>query len=161
MREPVTVTLHLDERKLPAEVFESIAKRAGIRRERRLQAEAAWESFGKPGRDPAKLGSVAGLLAREDHWTPYLKIAQLRTHWDQVVGAAVAQHSQVMGVIDGVMTIRADSAAWATQLTYLVPQFERTIKERLDGLDIQEIRVVGPRPESKRGLYRRGRRGRR
>lgn len=161
MREPVTVTLHLDERKLPAKVFEEIAKRAGIRRERQLQAEAAWESFGKPGRDPTTLGSVAGLIARENHWTPYLKIAQLRTHWDQVVGPVVAQHSQVTGVVDGVMTIRAETPAWATQLTYLVPQFEQIIKERLDGLDIREIRVVGPRPESKRGLYRGGRRGRR
>ena len=80
------------------------------------------------------MGSVTALIANNGHWIPYLKIAQLRNHWDQVVGPVIAQHSQVIGLRDGVMTIRADSAAWATQLTYLIPQLERTIKERLQGV---------------------------
>ena len=133
--EPICATLHLDQRKLPATVFEHIAKMAGARRQRMIDAEAAWENFGKPG----------------GHWIPYLKIAQLRNHWDQVVGPVIAQHSQVIGLRDGVMTIRADSAAWATQLTYLIPQLERTIKERLQGLDVHKIQVTGPRAATFRG----------
>ena len=62
-----------------------------------------------------------------------------------MVGPVIAQHSQVIGLRDGVMTIRADSAAWATQLTYLIPQLERTIKERLQGLDVHKIQVTAPR----------------
>ena len=144
-------TLHLDQRKLPATVFEHIAKMAGGRRQRMIDAEAAWENFGKPGRDPSTLGSVTALIANNGHWIPYLKIAQLRNHWDQVVGPVIAQHSQVIGLRDGVMTIRADSAAWATQLTYLIPQLERTIKERLQGLDVHKIQVTGPRAATFRG----------
>ena len=109
--EPICATLHLDQRKLPATVFEHIAKMAGGRRQRMIDAEAAWENFGKPGRDPSTLGSVTALIANNGHWIPYLKIAQLRNHWDQVVGPVIAQHSQVIGLRDGVMTIRADSAA--------------------------------------------------
>ncbi len=93
-------------------MFEHIAKMAGGRRQRMIDAEAAWENFGKPGRDPSTLGSVTALIANNGHWIPYLKIAQLRNHWDQVVGPVIAQHSQVIGLRDGVMTIRADSAAW-------------------------------------------------
>ena len=147
--EPICATLHLDQRKLPATVFEHIAKMAGGRRQRMIDAEAAWENFGKPGRDPSTLGSVTALIANNGHWIPYLKIAQLRNHWDQVVGPVIAQHSQVIGLRDGVMTIRADSAAWATQLTYLIPQLERTIKERLQGLDVHKIQVTGPRAISR------------
>ena len=101
--EPICATLHLDQRKLPATVFEHIAKMAGGRRQRMIDAEAAWENFGKPGRDPSTLGSVTALIANNGHWIPYLKIAQLRNHWDQVVGPVIAQHSQVIGLRDGVM----------------------------------------------------------
>ena len=131
MKPPITVTLKLDQRTLPAQVFERYARREDSRKIRAIRAELAWENFGKPGRDPSTLGSVTALIANNGHWIPYLKIAQLRNHWDQVVGPVIAQHSQVIGLRDGVMTIRADSAAWATQLTYLIPQLERTIKERL------------------------------
>lgn len=144
MREPIDITLHLDARKLPAQIFEGVAKRAGLRREREARAEAAWESFGKPGRDPNTLGSVVALLATNGNWIPHLKIAQLRNHWDQVVGPTVAAHSQVAGLNGGVLTVRAESNVWATQLTYLMPQLDTTIKERLAGLDIREIKVTGP-----------------
>lgn len=144
MRPPIVETLHLDQRRLPAEVFGRVAARAGLRRDRRRRAEDAWESFGKPGRDPAPLGGVLGTIVRGGGWTPHLKVARMRTHWDQVVGGAIAMHTQVADFRDGVLTIRADSPVWATQLTYLIPQLTATIRERLDGLDVREIRVAGP-----------------
>lgn len=161
MREPIAVTLHLDQRKLPAQVFESITRRAVSQREREARAEAAWESFGKPGRDPNTLGSVVAVLARNGKWIPHLKIAQLRNHWDQVVGPMVAMHSQVAGLSDGVLTIRTESAVWATQLTYIMPQLEKTIRERLKGLEIREIKVTGPHTASFGYARGRGRSSRR
>lgn len=145
MAEPIATTLRLDQRTLPAQVFAALDRRALRMRDRKARAEEAWNSFGKPGRDPNRLGSVASLLAADGDWTPHLKIAQLNNHWDQVVGPAVAAHSLVDGFVDGVLVIRADSPAWTTQLTYLIPQLERTIRERLAGLDIRGIRVTGPR----------------
>ena len=73
-----------------------------------------------------------------------LKLAQLRNHWDQVVGQAIASHSAVADFTDGVLTIRAESTVWATQLTYLIPQLTDTIRRNLKGLTITEIRVTGP-----------------
>jgi predicted nucleic acid-binding Zn ribbon protein len=73
-----------------------------------------------------------------------MKLAQLRNHWDQVVGQAIASHSAVADFTDGVLTIRAESTVWATQLTYLIPQLTDTIRRNLKGLTIAEIRVTGP-----------------
>ena len=73
-----------------------------------------------------------------------MKLAQLRNHWDQVVGEAIANHSAVADFTDGVLTIRAESTVWATQLTYLIPQLTDTIRRNLKGLTINEIRVTGP-----------------
>ncbi|WEV72426.1 DciA family protein [Bifidobacterium sp. ESL0790] len=144
MREPINVALKLDDRKLPAEVFERLSARSMVRREWAKREEEAWRNFGKPGRDPGKLGGVMTAMAKQGDWVPHLKIAQLRNHWDQVVGEGIARHSEVTSLKDGVLTIRAESTVWATQLTYLIPQLTRTIRQRLQGLDVREIRVTGP-----------------
>ena len=144
MNKPVARMLKLDPRKLPAQVFQRYAARAGIIRDRQEREAKAWESFGKPGRDPNTLGSLVTLLAKNGNWTPHLKLAQLRNHWDQVVGPQIAQHSQVASFQDGILTIRTASPSWTTTLTYMVPQLTDTIRERLDGLEIREIKVTGP-----------------
>lgn len=144
MKPPITVTLKLNQSTLPAQVFERYARREDSRKIRRMRAELAWENFGKPGRDPAKLGGVAAAIAKNGNWIPHLKISQLNNHWDQVVGPAIAQHSRVVSFRDGVLTIGAESQVWATQLTFLIPQLTATITEKLEGLPIRDIRVSGP-----------------
>ncbi|NMM94800.1 DUF721 domain-containing protein [Bifidobacterium oedipodis] len=144
MNPPVAERLKLDQTKLPADVFERLSHRGAILKDRRRRREEAIENFGKPGRDPAELGSVMTAIAGNGVWTTNMQLARLRNHWDQVVGQAIANHSQVAGFTDGVLTIRAESTVWATQLTYLIPQLSATIRERLSGLDIRDIRVTGP-----------------
>ncbi|MDF7663133.1 DUF721 domain-containing protein [Bifidobacterium sp. ESL0763] len=144
MKEPIALALKLDERKLPAQVFDKLSSRSMVRREWARREEEAWQNFGKPGRDPGRLGGVMAAMARQGDWVPHLKIAQLRNHWDQVVGAGIARHSEVTSLADGVLTIRAESTVWATQLTYLIPQLKKTIRQRLEGLDVREIHVTGP-----------------
>ena len=80
MKPPITVTLKLDQRTLPAQVFERYARREDSRKIRAIRAELAWENFGKPGRDPVKLGGVATVIAKNGNWMPYLKISQLYNH---------------------------------------------------------------------------------
>jgi len=144
MKPPIAVTLKLDPRELPAQVFERYAARESSRKARAARAEAAWENFGKPGRDPARLGGVAAVIARQGDWIPHLKLSELNNHWDRVVGPAIAQHSHVIALRDGVLTIGTESQVWATQLTYLIPQLEDTIRRNLEGLTVERIRVVGP-----------------
>lgn len=144
MTPPIAMTLQLDQRLLPAQIFERYAARENYRIVRASRAEAAWESFGKPGRDPAQFGGVARALAVQGDWVPHLKIAQLNEHWDQVVGPGIAQHSHVVSLRDGVLVIAAESQVWATQLTFLIPQLSATIRERLEGLRIDDIRINGP-----------------
>ena len=108
---PICELLNLDQRKLPAEVFDRISDRAGRLKEREERARKAWESFGEPGRDPETVGSLFNLLASNGAWIPHLKMAQMRDHWDQVVGVENAKHSYPASLRDGVLTIRCDSPA--------------------------------------------------
>lgn len=62
-----------------------------------------------------------------------------------------------MGAIDnGVLTIHAKSPSWTTQLTFMLPELREKVLERLDGLDIHDIRVTGPQshgPATRRKQY--------
>ena len=147
---PVDILCHLDRRRLANEVFNRYVARNDAIRSRAEREEAAWQSFGKPGRDPRALGGVITSIATHDAWLPNLQIAQLREHWDQLVGAAIARHSLVMGFSQGVLTISTTAPAWTTQLTYMIPQLTDVIRQRLDALDIREIRVTGPRAHGMR-----------
>ncbi|KAA8826029.1 MULTISPECIES: DUF721 domain-containing protein [Bifidobacterium] len=144
MMPPIAEALHLDATALPAEVFERLSRRGALLKDRRRRNEESIENFGKPGRDPAELGDVMSTIAGNGVWSTNLKLAQLRNHWDQVVGEGVARHSAVADFTDGVLVIRAESTVWATQLTYLIPQLTDTIRRNLKGLTINEIRVTGP-----------------
>ncbi len=136
MNPPIARQLNLDETKLPAEIFERLSRRGATLKDYRRRREEAIENFGKPGRDPAELGSVMTTIAGNGVWAANMKLAQLRNHWDQVVGQAIASHSAVADFTDGVLTIRAESTVWATQLTYLIPQLTDTIRRNLKGLTI-------------------------
>ena len=144
---PICELLNLDQRKLPAEVFDRISDRAGRLKEREERARKAWESFGKPGRDPETGGSLFNLLASNGAWIPHLKMAQMRDHWDQVVGVENAKHSYPASLRDGVLTIRCDSPAWTTTLSYMTPLLTDTIRRKLEGLTINEVRVTGPQSQ--------------
>lgn len=144
---PICETLHLDQRKLPAEVFERISKRAGRYKEREECARQAWENFGKPGRDPQTVGNIFNVIATQGSWTPHLKIAQMQNHWNQVVGEENARHSYPVDLRDGILTIRCDSPAWTTTMTYMIPLLTDTIRMRLEGLTINEVRVTGPQQQ--------------
>ena len=145
---PVDVVCDLNPEHLATEVFDCYVVRGEAIRTRAERQETAWMSFGKPGREPASFARVVSQIAANDAWTPHLQMAQLRDHWDQVVGPQIAQHSTVSGFAHGVLIIGTSSPTWTTQLTYMIPQLTDAICKRLDALDIQEIRVTGP--QSKR-----------
>ncbi len=68
------------------------------------------------------------------------------------------RHSYPVDLRDGVLTIRCDSPAWTTTLTYMIPLLTDTIRRRLEGLTINEVRVTGPQQQGfSRGRYTQGR----
>ena len=68
------------------------------------------------------------------------------------VGAANAAHSAPEGYADTVLTVRADSTAWATQLRHLAPQLVAMLNEQLGDGTITRIKVLGPdAPSWKKG----------
>ena len=100
-------------------------------------------------REPRAVGAELADLLRARGWDGRLAAARVVARWPEVVGEAVAVHCQPSRLDeDGTLHVVADSAAWATQLTYLQGKLlDRLTAECGPGLvrSIQ-VRTADPRP---------------
>lgn len=97
-------------------------------------------------RDPQTLGAVVHRWLRDSGWAQKAEAASVIQGWSQIVGPEVADHVRAEITDDGDLLLRADSTAWATQMTLLLPQIRRRIAETIGSGAIGQIRVVGPTP---------------
>ncbi|WP_308466757.1 DUF721 domain-containing protein [Rathayibacter soli] len=104
------------------------------------------------GRDPHGLGSVVDALTARLGWNSPLAQSELVASWNELVGADTAEHSSPVGIDDGVLTVRCESTAWATQLRIMRSELLKHIADRFPDAGIQSIRFQGPDvPSWKRG----------
>lgn len=105
-------------------------------------------------RDPQGVKSVVERLVAERGWRPDLQVAGAVARWPHVVGAQLAEHAWADSFHDGVLTVRADSTSWATQVRLMAPQIlARLCADIGDGV-VTRIEVHGPSAPS----WRHGRR---
>lgn len=141
---PISQSLHLDVRKLPAIIFQPIQQRGKKLANVQERSDQAWENFGKPGRDPSNLQGVLAIIASDDQWKQQLLIAKLRSSWQQVIGNDNAKHCVIRDIRDNVLFIQAESAVWANNFSFLLPQIKEKITQQLLGITIRDIRIIGP-----------------
>jgi predicted nucleic acid-binding Zn ribbon protein len=103
-------------------------------------------------RDPKPLSDAVERLVESKGWTTEINVHTLLARWALLVGAANAAHSQPESYVDTVLTVRADSTAWATQLRYLAPRLVAMLNEQLGEGTVTRIKVLGPdAPSWKKG----------
>lgn len=94
--------------------------------------------------DPQEVGAVLENFLDEQGWDTPAAIARLGDSWADIVGPEVAEHVSVESVRDGVVYLKADSTAWATQLRLLNATLLEQIQQAL-GVDVvTEVQVRGP-----------------
>lgn len=128
--------------------------RPGSRVRRRPGAPPATVSGSAPDdRDPKELGLGLQRLVDERGWGVEVAVGAVLGRWAAVVGPALAEHCEPQTFADGVLTVRADSTAWATQVRLLVPTLLRRLAEELGKGVVDQVLVRGPAAPS----WRRGR----
>jgi predicted nucleic acid-binding Zn ribbon protein len=91
-------------------------------------------------------------LITDFRWSGEMAEADLHVKWAEVVGANNAANSQPEEIVDGTLTIRCKSTAWATQLRLMAPQILELINQRYADLGITAIKTLGPdAPSWKKG----------
>lgn len=105
---------------------------------------------GPDERDPATVAALISSLIVTKGWDLQVVIGKLRASWTSIVGEQIADHVAIEQINlnpsgqSGILILRADSTAWATQ----VRLHTQTIHEKISadfGPDvIGEIQVLGP-----------------
>jgi predicted nucleic acid-binding Zn ribbon protein len=97
---------------------------------------------------------VDGLVS-DQGWQTQLSVGGVEAGWASVVGPAIAEHCHPEGFREGVLAVRAESTAWATQVRLLAPTvLARLAAELGDGV-VTRIEVLGPTgPSWRKGRLR-------
>ncbi|NEM91754.1 DUF721 domain-containing protein [Galbitalea soli] len=124
---------------------------ADARKRAKRAKEGASVPFGD-GRDPLGIDQVLGNLTSRLGWSSSLAKADLVAAWAEIAGAETAEHAVPTAIEDGVLVIRCDSTAWATQLRLMRGQITTSIAQRYPEAGIESVKFEGPgAPSWKRG----------
>lgn len=129
------------------------ALRRGDRKRRR------WSGAGPDSRDPQPLGRLTGAVARSRGWSPKISEGTVFGSWPTIVGEDISSHAEPTALTDGVLHVRAESTAWATQLRYMQAQILAKIAAAVGDGVVKSLRITGPAaPSWRKGpLHVRGR----
>jgi len=115
------------------------------RRRRPLDQPAGTPSGSSPdARDPLLLGEQLEKLVADRGWEVDVAVGSVIGRWPQIVGPDVAEHVQPVSFEDGVLTLRAASTAWATQMTLLTSVLLGRLEQEVGPGTVTEIVVSGP-----------------
>ena len=125
------------------------AAEAGLRpgsapqRRRRVGSGGAAEGR-RDGRDFALIGDQVEAIVTDRGWDVDVAAGSVMGRWPQIVGVELAAHAAPVTFEDGVLTVRCDSTAWATQLRLMQSQLLARITEDVGAGVVVELRIVGP-----------------
>ncbi len=101
-----------------------------------------------PGRDPLAVGRVLDGITDAMGWRTPLAQTDLAAAWRTIAGAETAQHATVEGFADGVLLVRCDSTAWATQLSLMRGTIAAAIARDFPDAGVDSLRFLGPNTPS-------------
>ncbi|NUP53278.1 MAG: DUF721 domain-containing protein [Catenulispora sp.] len=122
---------------------------------RRTSTPGQRSGSGPDERDPQLLSAAIPRLIEDRGWTVPAAVGGVMGRWGEIVGGHIAAHCTPVEFNDGVLTVRTDSTAWATELRLMAPQLLARLNEALGtsrsahgGRDtagaIATLKVVGP-----------------
>ena len=137
---------------MPRDLARELYRSFRTQPKRRKNIEVSDESRSKIN-DPHSLAdSLQELVANRD-WRQGIAEGTLFSDWQKIVGGEIASHTTPISLVDGRLTIRTSSTAWATQLLLIQGDLLKTISSSAPGALVEEIAIFGPNaPSWKKGL---------
>jgi predicted nucleic acid-binding Zn ribbon protein len=99
---------------------------------------------GPDPRDPQLFGDVLARLVKARGWERPKAEATVFGAWEKVVGADIAKHSRPIKLDAGVLTVEAESTAWATQLRLLAATLLKNIAAEVGHNVVTKLNIHGP-----------------
>ena len=101
-------------------------------------------SSNRDGRDPQLIDSTMKRLLLERGWNVDVAAGAVMSRWADLVGAGVAEHARPLTFEDGVLTVRAESTAWATQLRSIRGELLGRIRAAVPEVELTDIKFLNP-----------------
>nr|WP_229798261.1 DciA family protein [Couchioplanes caeruleus] len=99
---------------------------------------------GPDPRDPQLFGAVLERIMKQRGWQKPKAEATVFGAWEKVVGPEIAKHSNPVKLDGGVLTVEAESTAWATQLRLLAATLLRNIAAEVGHNVVTRLNIHGP-----------------
>lgn len=116
----------------------------GRRPDRRRRFDPQVSGARPDDRDPQLIGRSLDRLVDAKGWSREINVHTILGRWSVLVGPALAQHTVPEAYVDTVITVRASSTAWATQLRGLAPTLVARLNQQLGDQTVSRIQVLGP-----------------
>lgn len=119
--------------------------RAAPRASRRVAGQRrSWSGPGPDIRDPQPLGSLTRDLAKKRGWSAQVAEGTVLGHWASVAGQQIADHATPTALREGVLSVTAESTAWATQLRMVQAQLLAKIAAAVGNGVVTSLKITGP-----------------
>lgn len=130
---------------LARQIARGVGVGTGRPRRKRPRHQQPQSSGAHPdGRDPQTLGKEMDRLMSERGWSKQVNVHLLLGRWAVLVGPINADHSSPESYRDAVLTVRADSTAWASQMRSFAPQLVAKLNAELGDGTVTRVIVKGP-----------------
>jgi predicted nucleic acid-binding Zn ribbon protein len=116
----------------------------GARRKAERDGRRRWSGPGPDGRDPQTFATAANDLAKSRGWTNKVAEGAVFAQWATVVGEQIAEHAEPTSLRDGVLSVAAESTAWATQLRMVQSQLLAKIAAAVGDGVVKTLKITGP-----------------
>lgn len=104
----------------------------------------SWSGPGPDRRDPQTLAAATRDLAASRGWSAQVAEGTVLGQWAAVVGADIAAHATPTRLADGVLSVSAESTAWATQLRMVQAQLLAKIAAAVGQGVVKSMKITGP-----------------
>lgn len=102
--------------------------------------------------DPRPLSDAMRRVRRDLGAPEPGQLERLRQRWPELVGSALAAHSEPVGVREGRLRVVVDDPAWGGQFRYLHDALVDAVGEAFPDLAIREVSVTANPSGGRRGL---------
>ncbi len=104
----------------------------------------SWSGPGPDNRDPQPLAAATSDLAKSRGWNSKVAEGAVFGQWSTVVGEQIAEHATPTLLRDGVLSVSAESTAWATQLRMVQAQLLAKIAAAVGDGVVTSMKITGP-----------------
>ncbi len=104
----------------------------------------SWSGPGPDVRDPQPLGRLARDLAKKRGWSAQVAEGAVLGNWSEMVGHQIADHAAPTALNGGVLSVTAESTAWATQLRMIQAQLLAKIAAAVGNGVVTSLKITGP-----------------